>query len=220
MPDGLNANQVAQTPLTLRIADGNILSTLGTFSFEAQVVKLIANATNYVWLDLTQTPPQIAQNTTGFPSTASYQIAVAVTNASIITSLTDSRPSFNTKAYGNGTTRALQFLLNGAGSTPNTGVFAQISMPYACTIKGWVITADQSGSAVVDILRSTFSAFPTTASIAGTDKPTLSSAQKNEDLALSGWGSTAINAGDILQANLNSVSTVTQVFVTLNITVP
>lgn len=118
------------------------------------------------------------------------------------------------------TTRSLQFLLNGEGSTPGTGVFAQISIPYACTIKGWVITADQSGSAVVDILRSTYAAFPTTASIAGTDKPTLTSAQKNEDLTLSGWGSTAINPGDILQASLSSVSTVTQVFVTLNVTVP
>ena len=118
------------------------------------------------------------------------------------------------------TTRSLQFLINGEGSTPGTGVFAQISVPYSCTVKGWVITADQSGSAVVDILRASYANFPTTASIAGTDKPTLSSAQKNEDLTLSGWGSTAINAGDILQANLNSVTTVTQVFVTVNVTVP
>jgi hypothetical protein len=117
-------------------------------------------------------------------------------------------------------TRVLQFLLNGAGATPSTGVFAQISVPYSCTIAGWVITADQTGSAIVDILRSTYAAFPTTASIAGTDKPTLSGAQKNEDLTLTGWGSTAINAGDILQANLNSIATVTQVFVTLYITVP
>jgi hypothetical protein len=123
-------------------------------------------------------------------------------------------------AGGGSTVRAIQFLLNGQGSTPGTGVFAQISIPYACTIKGWVITADQTGSAVVDILRSTYVAFPTTSSIAGTDKPTLSGARKNEDLTLTGWGSTAINAGDILQANLNSVATVTQVFVTLNITVP
>ena len=83
-----------------------------------------------------------------------------------------------------------------------------------------MITADQAGSAVVDILRSTYAAFPTTVSIAGTDKPTLTSAQKNQDLTLTGWGNTAINPGDIIQANLNSVTTVTQIFVTLGITVP
>src|SRR5580704_11699446 len=90
--------------------------------------------------------------------------------------------------------RAITININGAGSTPATGVGARWSSPAACTITGWTLVADQSGSAVIDVLRGTYAAFPTTSSIAGTDKPTLSSAQKAEDLTLSGWGSTAINA--------------------------
>src|SRR5262249_46958859 len=117
--------------------------------------------------------------------------------------------------------RALSFVIDGAGSTPNTGAYGQINVPFACTITGWVLTADQSGSAVIDVLRSTYAAFPTTASIAGTDKPTLSSVQKNENLGpLTLWGSTAIAAGDQVQINLGSVTTCTRLNLTLNITVP
>jgi hypothetical protein len=119
-----------------------------------------------------------------------------------------------------GRTGAIQYVIDGGGSTPGTGAKGQVSLPVACTVTGWVITADQSGSAVVDVLRSTYSGFPTTVSIAGSDKPTLSSAQKNEDLILSGWGSTALNAGDILQFNLNSATTVTRINVTINVTIP
>lgn len=113
----------------------------------------------------------------------------------------------------------IQYIIDGGGSAVSTGAKGQLSIPFACTITGWVITADQSGSCVVDVLRSTYAGFPTTVSIAGTDKPTLSSAQKNENLAVSQW-TTAINAGDELQFNVNSATTVQRINITLNITIP
>lgn len=109
---------------------------------------------------------------------------------------------------------AFCFEIDGGGSVPSTGAKGQVNVPTPCTIYGWVLTADQSGSAVVDVLKSTYSGFPTTASIASSDKPTLSSVQKNENLAVSVW-TTALAQGDQLQINLNSVSTVTR----LNLTV-
>lgn len=116
---------------------------------------------------------------------------------------------------------SLNFIIDGAGSTPSTGVRGQINIPTGCTLTGWVLTADQSGSGVVDVLRSTYAGFPSTSSIAGTDKPTLSSVQKNENLGpLSGWTSTALSAGDQLQINLNSVTTCTLLCLTLNVTIP
>lgn len=122
---------------------------------------------------------------------------------------------------GGARTGLLSYVIDGAGVPPSTGVKGQVSIPVACTVTGWVITADQSGSAVVDILRSTYAAFPTTASIAGSDKPTLSSAQKNQNLGpLSGWGSTALAAGDQLQFSLSSVTSCTRLNVSLNITIP
>jgi hypothetical protein len=116
-------------------------------------------------------------------------------------------------------TASIQYIIDGGGSVPSTGAKGQISAPFACTITGWVITGDVSGSAVVDVLRSTYAAFPSTSSIAGSDKPTLSAAQKNENLSLSAW-TTAINAGDLIQFNLNSVTTCTRLNITINVTVP
>jgi hypothetical protein len=118
-------------------------------------------------------------------------------------------------------TAAISYVIDGGGSVPTTGAYGQINIPFACTITGWVLTADASGSAVVDVLRSTYAGFPTTSSIAGTDKPTLSSVQKNENVGpLSSWGSTAISAGDQVQFNLNSVTTCKRLNITLNITIP
>src|ERR1700675_542026 len=97
---------------------------------------------------------------------------------------------------------ALFYTIDGGGQPIATGVKGQLNIPVNCTITGWVLTADQAGSAVVDVLRSTYGAFPTTSSIASTNKPTLSSAQKNENLAVNVW-TTALNAGDQLQFNLN-----------------
>lgn len=118
------------------------------------------------------------------------------------------------------TTRAIQFVIDGGGSVPTTGPWGQISIPYNCTIVSWTLTGDQSGSAVIDVLRGSFAAFPTLTTIAGTDKPTLSSAQKNADSSLIGWGAVALNIGDELQINLNSVTTCTRLNLTIGITVP
>ncbi len=118
-------------------------------------------------------------------------------------------------------TSAIFYTIDGGGSVLGTGAKGQLNIPVNCTVTGWVLTADQSGSAVVDVLRSTYGAFPTTASIAGSDKPTLSSVQKNENLGpLSGWGSTALLQGDQLQFSVSSASTVTRLNLTLNITIP
>jgi hypothetical protein len=116
-------------------------------------------------------------------------------------------------------TAAIQYVIDGGGSVPSTGAKGQVSIPTACTVTGWVLTADVSGSAVVDVLRSTYAGFPTTSSIAGSDKPTLSSVQNNSNLAVSAW-TTAINAGDEIQFNLNSVTTCTRLNLTINVTIP
>lgn len=119
-----------------------------------------------------------------------------------------------------GRVAAIPYTIDGGGSTPGVGSKGQMSIPFACTITGWVITADQSGSCVVDVLKSSYAGFPSTVSIAGSDKPTLTSAQNNEDLSLNGWGNNAINAGDIVQFFVDSATTVQRINITLNITIP
>jgi hypothetical protein len=113
-------------------------------------------------------------------------------------------------------TRTLNFVIDGGGSVITTGKKGVIVVDGDYTVTGWTIIADQSGSIVVDVNRATYTNFPTTASIAGTELPTLSSVQKNEDLTLSSW-TTTISARDILEFEVDSVTTVTRVTVALRL---
>lgn len=116
-------------------------------------------------------------------------------------------------------TASLSFVIDGGGSAITTGVKGQVSIPADCLINGWNLTADQAGSAVVDVLHSTYAGFPTAASIAGSDRPTLSSAQKNQNAGpLSAW-TTALTAGDILQFQVVSCTTCTRLVLTLNVSI-
>ena len=113
-------------------------------------------------------------------------------------------------------TRTLNFIIDGGGVTITTGKKGVVVFDGDYTINGWTIIADQSGSIVVDVNRSTYANFPTTSSIAGTELPTLSSAQKNEDLTLSSW-TTTLSARDVLEFEVDSVTTVTRVTVALRL---
>lgn len=117
-------------------------------------------------------------------------------------------------------TRPITFVIDGGGVAIAAGQTVDLSdVPFGCTIVGWTITADASGSAVVTISRATYANFPTFTAISGTEKPTLSSAQKNQDLTLTTW-TTALSAGDVLRASVDSATTVQRLTVTLRVTIP
>lgn len=104
----------------------------------------------------------------------------------------------------------------GNGSVIATGSKRRVTIPFGMTVTGWQIDADASGSIVVDVWKSSYSTFPPVlgGSIAGSEKPTLSSAIKNQDLTLTTW-SPNITKGDSLIFNIDSASVVTDVVVTL-----
>ena len=118
---------------------------------------------------------------------------------------------------------ALEFVIDGGGSALTTGIKGYLEVPYACTITQASLLADQPGSVVVDVFRSTYSAFaPPTHPVSG-DKltasapPTISSATKSQDATLTGW-TTSLAAGDVLAFNVNSATTVTRVTCSLKVT--
>jgi len=117
-------------------------------------------------------------------------------------------------------TRTITFIIDGGGSAITTGVKGFLEIPFACTIQSWTILADQSGSIVVDVWKDTYANYPPTVAdtIAGTEKPTLSSATKNRDTSLTSW-TTAITAGDILGFNVDSAATVTKVTLSIKVAV-
>lgn len=72
-------------------------------------------------------------------------------------------------------------------------------VPYNFTVTGWQLIANASGSIVIDIQKTSYASFPASfTSVAGTEKPTLSSAQKNEDLTLSTWTDVTWTKGEII----------------------
>ena len=114
---------------------------------------------------------------------------------------------------------AIVYVIDGGGSAISTGVAGFLEIPFACNVTGWTIVADQSGSIVVDVWSDTYANFPPTVAdtIAGSEKPTLSTAQKNQDLSLTTW-SEDIDAGNLLAFNVDSASTVTRVTLTIRAT--
>lgn len=106
--------------------------------------------------------------------------------------------------------------VDGGGSVITTGSKGYKVIQEACTITGWTILGKESGSVVVDIKKSTYAGFPTTSTITGTEKPTLSSAQKNQDLTLTTW-TTSLAEGDILEFVVDSASTCTRFNLFINI---
>lgn len=113
-------------------------------------------------------------------------------------------------------TQTLPFILYDGGSVISTGLKASIEIPFSCTINQVTLLADQSGSIVVDLKKSTYASWPTTSSIVASAPPTLSSAQKSQDSTLTGW-TTSITAGDILEYIVTSATTVTRVTVNLRV---
>lgn len=115
----------------------------------------------------------------------------------------------------------LTFIIDGGGATITTGIKGDLEIPFAMTITGWTALADQSGSIVIDIWKDTYANFPPTVAdtITASDKPTISTATKGQDLAPTGW-TTAVSAGDILRFNVDSITTCQRVTLSIRGTKP
>jgi hypothetical protein len=101
--------------------------------------------------------------------------------------------------------------IDGGGVVPTTGSKGFVTIPYNGIIINWYMAADVSGSMVIDVKRSGTSIVG-----GGGNKPTLSAAQSG-NAAVSGWTSTTITAGDILEFNLDSVSVITRINLVLKV---
>ena len=114
---------------------------------------------------------------------------------------------------------ALNFIVDGGGAAIATGVKGDVEFPFPCTITGYDMLADQSGSIVLNLWKQVYSSFPPTVTqkITASAPPTISSATKAQDNTLTGW-TTSISAGDILRFNVDSASTIQRVTLVLRFT--
>lgn len=113
---------------------------------------------------------------------------------------------------------ALVYVIDGGGSAITSGVKGDLVVPFACTVTEWVLVADQTGSAVVDVWRTTLANHPPASgnSITGSSKPTLSNNTKSNSTTLTGW-STSLAANNALRFNIDSASGVTRLTITLKV---
>jgi hypothetical protein len=102
--------------------------------------------------------------------------------------------------------------IDGASTVITPGVKGYVTIPYNGTITGWDIFADTTGSCVIDLWKDTYANFPPTVAdtITGTEKPTLSNQQKNQDNSLTTWN-TSVSQGDVIAFNVDSATLVTRV---------
>jgi len=108
----------------------------------------------------------------------------------------------------------LTFVIDGGGSAITTGKKGVLVVDYDCTVTGWTVVCEPDGAIVVDVNRSTFAGYPTTASIAGTELPTVTATNDTgQDYSLTSWST--INAGDIIEFEVDSITTATRATVSL-----
>lgn len=104
---------------------------------------------------------------------------------------------------------AVPFVIDGGGSAITTGIKGDVPpLGFAWTITGWDLLLDQSGSIVIDIWKDTYANYPPVVgdTITASDKPTVSSATKAQDLAPTGW-TVAVAADESLRINVDSITT-------------
>lgn len=114
--------------------------------------------------------------------------------------------------------RCISFIIDGGGSAITTGQKGHLEIPFKCEIQRMTILANQSGSIVVDIWKDTYANFPPTDadSITSATPPTIAAGTKAQDSTLTSW-TKAIAAGDILSFNVDSVTDIQRVVISLYI---
>lgn len=113
----------------------------------------------------------------------------------------------------------VNFIINGGGLAITAGIKGDIGpIDFVGTIEAVTMLADQSGSIMVDIWKGTYANFPPTDadSITASAVPAITTAIKSQDTTLTGW-TTSIAAGDILRYNVDSVTSIQRLTITLKV---
>lgn len=103
-----------------------------------------------------------------------------------------------------------QIALDGGGATITTGAKGFYVAPFAMTITGWTMVADQSGSITIDVWKDTYANHPPV-DADSIVTPAISSATKAQGSSLS----ISVAKGDILRFNVDSATSIQMVTLAL-----
>ena len=198
----LRARVLSKFPARVLAGSGMVINKSGgTYTFSASAIPISA-------LDNISTDRLLGRDTAGTGGVEQLTLSsgLGFTGAGGIQMTTNQRIDF------------LRYTLFQNGAVLTTGIKGDLSVPYSATIASVTLLADQSGSIVVDIWKDSYANYPPTVAdtITAAAKPTISATTKYTDSTLTGW-TTALTAGDTLRFNIDSVSTVTRVEITLGV---
>ncbi len=109
-------------------------------------------------------------------------------------------------------------IIDGGGAEIGTGIAGDLDVPFDCSIQSVTMLADQSGSIVIDIWSQAYADYPPedAQSITASAVPTITTAEKSTDATLTGW-TTALTKGDTLRFNVDSVTSIERVTLSLKV---
>jgi hypothetical protein len=155
----------------------------------------------------------------GNATSIASDVALAGNPTTTTQAATDNSTRIATTAHVKATTSRLAPLK--IDTTATGQKYLMYPVPFACTITGWemVSATGASGSVVIDIWKDTYANYPPTDldSITGSAPPTITTATKAQSSTLTGW-TTSLAEGDYLEINVDSVTTITNVTLTLTVT--
>jgi len=185
--------------ITLHTEDNNLCQVITTFTTGLTALN-----------GLTAQVQTLATGTTG--TDFNIVSAIATHTFNLPTASATNRGVLTSTQYSTLSTKSFGIVIDGGGTPITTGIAGDVVIPFAMTITSWTLIADQVGSIVIDLWKDTYANYPPTVAdtITGSEKPTLSSVIKNQDLNLTTW-TTAVAAGDIIRFNVDSASTVTRI---------
>ena len=118
--------------------------------------------------------------------------------------------------FGSTQTDIIGINVDNGTSVLTTGKKGHRVIPYDCEVIEWTVTSNDTGSITWDVNWCTYANWATTASVGGSGLPSLSSANKNQDTSVD-WTKKSFSAGDIIEFEIDSVTTCTDCTVSLKI---
>jgi hypothetical protein len=202
--------------LTGHVTSVGNATVLGSFT-KSQLDAAVSDGNVLYVGDVTSNATHTGDVTGSTALTIKTDVALAGNPTTTTQATTDNSTRIATTAYVKTAIPGLLVFKIDTTATGAKSLFFRV--PYACTITGWELVANTTGSVVVDIWKDTYANYPPVVgdSITGSAKPTLSSEIKAASTTLTGW-TTALAAGDYLEVNVDSVTTITNVTLSLAVT--
>jgi hypothetical protein len=142
-------------------------------------------------------------------SNSSGDVSAAASNPSELNVVATLRANLKTGSCG--------VTFDGGGQVVQTKI-AYVQIPYNGTLGAWSMVADQAGACTIAVSKSTFTGFPPTSAVYSVNPAIPATNQTATNAGAYNPGMDTITAGDVLKFEISSITSITWVNLTINIT--